>query len=355
MSQPDRFLDRILDEPSYGWERDGVLVVPSHDEIWAEFFSRLNLFATRKAWLPVFSWVMTLSLAIPLTLFFAFHFSWPLVVAGFFYSMVVLGSHGTFWLHRYGTHRAFKFRNPFVRAICRNLVIRIIPEEIYIISHHVHHQFPEKPGDPYNVHGGWLYCFLADVNHQTIHKDLSEQDYGQLCKLMSHTGVRLNSYAQYRNWGSLAHPFWSIAHYATNWAAWYGIFYLAGGHALALALFGSAGVWGIGVRTYNYEGHGKGKDLRQDGIDFNRRDLSVNQLWPGYVAGEWHNNHHLYPCGARSGFLRYQLDLPWLFISVLSRLKLVTSYRDYKAEFMRDHYLPWHQAKAAAALQLRDA
>lgn len=334
-------LSRVLEPPSYGFERNGQLVVPSKGEIFREFLSRLNIFRTRKNWLPLFNWVTTLSLAVPLAIFFTKYFSFPLLIAGFFYSMVALGSHGTFWLHRYSTHRAFKFRNQFIAQLCRNLVVKVIPEETYVISHYVHHQFPEKPGDPYNVHGGWLYCFLADVNHQLINRNLSEKDYAQLCKLMNHTGVRLNSYAQYRKWGSLCHPGWTILHWTLSWGFWYGAFYLLGGHALATALLGSAGVWGVGVRTYNYDGHAGGKDKRQEGIDFNRKDLSVNQIWPGYVAGEWHNNHHLYQNGARSGFLRYQLDLPWLLIRGLSALGAVTSYRDYKADFMRDHYLPY--------------
>ena len=149
----------------------------------------------------------TLSLSVPLFFFLTHHFNIWLMLAGFLYGMVAMGSHGTFWLHRYCTHRAFRFRSPLVMMICRNLVIRIIPEEIYVVSHLVHHQFSEQPGDPYNVHAGWLYCFLADANHQTIRKDLTEKEYEQLCRVMNITGVRVNSYAQYQRWGSLCHPF----------------------------------------------------------------------------------------------------------------------------------------------------
>ena len=261
-AKPSSILGRALDIPRYGYEREGVLYVPSHSEIWREFARRLNFFTSRKNWLAVFSWSVALGFSIPLVIFLTHFFSWPLLAAGFIYSMVLLGSHGTFWLHRYSTHRAFQFRNPVVREICRNLVLRVLPEEVYVISHHVHHQFPEKPGDPYNVHGGWLYCFLADVNHQAINRDLCEKDYLQLCKLMNHTGVHLNTYAQYLKWGSLCHPMRTLAHFALNWSFWYGAFYLLGGHPLAIALFGASGVWAIGVRTYNIEGHGKGKDRR---------------------------------------------------------------------------------------------
>ena len=341
------FLERVLDPPSYGFQRNGQFYIPTRREIILEFFRRLNVFSSRKNWLPFFGWTTTLSFAIPLYLFLTQYFTLPLVVVGFVYSMVIMGSHGTFWLHRYSTHRAFKFKNPWIMMICRNLVIKVIPEEIYVISHYVHHHISEQAGDPYNVHGGWLYCFLADVNHQLIRRDFSEKDYNQLCKLMNHNGVHLNSYSQYQYWGSLCHPFYTVLHYVLNWAFWYTAFYLLGGHALAVTIFGWAGVWAIGVRTYNYEGHGGGKDRRREGVDFNRADLSINQNWPGYVAGEWHNNHHLYPNSARSGFLSYQLDLPWCLIWLLSKVGAVSSYRDNKADFLNNYYYKYLQAKVS--------
>jgi sn-1 stearoyl-lipid 9-desaturase len=347
-------MDRVLDPPSYGFLRDGKFYRPSEREILREFFSRLNIAVSRKNWLALFGWVTSLVFVIPLVLFFIYYFSWPLLLAGFIYSMVFLGSHGTVWLHRYSTHRAFRFSGPFARTLCRNLVLKIIPEEIYVVSHHVHHRQSEQPGDPYNVHGGWLYCFLADVNHQGVNKSFSSEDYAQLCRLVAHTGVRVNSYEQYLKWGSLCHPAWSIAHYAANWAFWYGAFFLLGGHALALALFGMSGVWAIGVRTYNYDGHGRGRDRRREGTDFHTRDWSINQMWPGYVAGEWHNNHHLYPSSARSGFLPHQLDLAWLFIRFYSWVGGIAHYYDSKRDFMESHYLPYLRSQQAPNAYVAD-
>lgn len=106
---------------------------------------------------------------------------------------------------------------------------------------------------------------------------------------------------------------------------------------LACAVFGSAGIWAVGVRTFNYEGHGKGEDKRREGIDHNREDMSINQLWPGYVAGEWHNNHHLFPKSARSGFKPHQLDLAWCYIKLLSMIGAVSSYRDSKKQFLLEY------------------
>ncbi len=77
-----------------------------------------------------------------------------------------------FWYHRYGTHRAFVFRNSFWRIVTQNLVVKLIPEEIYIVSHHVYHSKSDQPGDLYNASAGFLYCFLVETNHQPISKYL---------------------------------------------------------------------------------------------------------------------------------------------------------------------------------------
>lgn len=342
------FLKQILEPPQYAFDKDGVLYRPTHKELWQTFFTRLNPSRSRGHWLSLFSWIVVAILVVPFILFFTSFFSWPLFACAFVYSMVLMGSHGTLYLHRYGTHRAYRFKSKWALFVVRNLVIKIIPEEIYVISHHVHHKYSEQPGDPYNVHGGWLYCFLADANHQVINQEMDESTYNKVKALLSHMGVKTNSYQQYLKWGSICHPLRTIAHYFLNWAFWFGFFYLVGGLPLAVAIFAGAGTWAVGIRTFNYEGHGKGKDKRQDGIDFNRTDLSINQVWPGYVAGEWHNNHHLYPSGARSGFLPYQVDLPWYFISGMKKLGLVKNIIDPKEDFLKKHYHPYQENKTVS-------
>ena len=339
------FLDHVLQIPSYGWkDEEGELVKPTTNKIFKEFFSRLNVFKSRKNWLPFFSWLKVACLAVFFVLFIVDYLSWWTILAAFIYGMILMGTHGTIWHHRYCTHGAYKFRNSFWRFITQNLTINVIPEEIYVISHHVHHSKSDQPGDPYNAQAGFLYCFLADVNHQPIAKDLSEGDYNRVKLLMKHTGVAANTYAQYQQWGSYVNPYRAILSWILNWSFWYGVFYLLGGNALACSLFGAAGFWAIGVRTFNYDGHAKGKDKQREGIDYNQNDKSINQLWPGLVAGEWHNNHHLYPKSARSGFKPYQIDLAWYYIKLMNLLGAVSNYRDNKKQFYERYYLPHKRA-----------
>ncbi|HEY0299184.1 MAG TPA: fatty acid desaturase, partial [Arachidicoccus sp.] len=259
-------------------------------------------------------------------------------------------------------HGAYTFKNNFWRFITQQLVIKTVFEEIYAVSHHVHHAKSDEPGDPYNANAGFLYCFLADANHQPINRNLSEEDYARVVNLMKHTGVKPNTYAQYKKWGTIDSPGRVLLSWALNWGFWFAVLYLIGqylmggqGIGLASAIFGSAFVWTAGVRTFNYEGHGKGKDKRVDGVDFNRKDMSINQIWPGYVAGEWHNNHHLYPASARSGFLGYQLDLAYVYVRVLHFLGGVDSYRDSKKQFIEQYHRPYQaQKKAIVESQLQE-
>jgi len=337
------FIDELLQTPSYGWQDEsGALIVPTTKQLWSEAFSRINIFKTRRNWITLINWLM-MACMLPLFCLFLFkYFSWLLVGAIVVYSMMIMGTHGTIWFHRYCTHKSYSFSHPVWRFITQNLVIKTFPEEIYVISHHVHHVKSDLPGDPYNPQGGFLYCMLSYINHQSINKNLSEEHYNKAVHFMKHTGVQINSYQQYRKWGSVATPAYTIGIWLLNWAFWYGAFFLIGGHGLACAMFTAAMLWFALVPAFNYTGHGKGEVKHKDGIDFDRSNLSINQSRPGLLAGEWHNNHHLYPGSARAGFLPSQIDLAWIYIYVLHKLGMVNSYKCSRKEFLKKYVIKGH-------------
>ena len=333
------FIDNVLQTPSYGWKNEkGELVKPTTKELFNEFFSRINIFKSKKNWISFIGWFMIICM-LPFFYFFIFeYFSWLLLGVFLVYTMIIMGTHGTIWFHRYCTHKSYTFRYKIWRFITQNLVIKTVPEEVYVVSHHVHHSKSDEPGDPYNARAGFLYCMLADVNHQGVNKNLDEKDYERASHFLRHTGVRINSYKKYKIWGSIASPSYTIALWLGNWAFWYTVLYFIGGHALACTIFTAAMFWFALVRIFNYTGHGKGEEKHVEGLDFDRSNLSINQWRPGYFAGEWHNNHHLYPASARAGFLRWQLDLPWIYIYILYKLGAVSSFHDSKKDFLRKHY-----------------
>jgi fatty-acid desaturase len=330
------FIDKVLHTPSYGWnDENGELIVPTTKRLYTEAFSRINVFKDKRNWISLISWLMAVCM-FPFFLLFLFkYFSLPLLGAFILYSMIIMSTQATIWFHRYSTHKSFEFRHPVWRFITQNLVLRTFPEEIYVVSHHVHHSKSDKPGDPYNPKGGIMYCMLSDVNHQSLNKNLTEEEYNKAACFIKHTGIWMNSYKQYKQWGSIASPLYTIGLWILNWSFWYTMFYLIGGNALACTLFGAAMFWFIFVRAFNYTGHGKGEVKHVDGIDFDRRNLSINQSRPGLFAGEWHNNHHLYPSSARAGFLPQQIDLAWIYIYIMHKLGAVSSYRDSKKDFIK--------------------
>ncbi len=341
------FIDNILQTPSYGWQDEkGELIKPTTKQLWSEAFSRINIFKDKRNWISLTSWAMATAMVPFLVAFAGFYFSWKVLIVAVVYTFVLISTHGTIWFHRYCTHKAYKFSHPIFRIITQNLAIKTFPEEIYVISHHVHHVKSDLPGDPYNPKGGLMYCMLSDVNHQSINKNLSEADYKRVAFFMQHTGVWINSYKQYQKWGSVASPVYTIGLWFLNWAFWFGALYLIGGPSLATGLFSAALVWFVGVRAFNYTGHGGGEDKHVEGLDFDRSNLSVNQARPGLFAGEWHNNHHLYPGSARAGFLPGQLDLPWIYIFSLYKIGAIASYHDSKKDFIRKYIASRKEADA---------
>jgi fatty-acid desaturase len=332
------FIDTVLETPSYGWkDKNGKLVIPTIKQLYTEAFSRINVFKTKKNWISLISWLMAICLMPFFIVFLVKYFSFKLLGLFILYSMVIMSVHATIWFHRFCTHKSYKFSHPAWRFITQNLVLRTFPEEIYVVSHHVHHVKSDQPGDPYNPQAGIMYCMLSDVNHQSISKQLSEADYDKASHFLSHTGIFINSYRQYQKWGSIVKPYYTIGLWILNWAFWFAVFYFIGGPGLACALFSGAMFWFVLVRAFNYTGHGKGEDKHVDGIDFDRSNLSINQTRPGLFSGEWHNNHHLYPGSARAGFLPYQLDLAWVYIWCLHRLGAVSSYHDSKKDFLKKY------------------
>ncbi len=58
--------------------------------------------------------------------------------------------------------------------------------------------------------------------------------------------------------------------------------------------------------------------------NFANNDDSVNVWWVAILSmGEgWHNNHHVYPGSAKTGMAPWEIDVSWLIISLMKKLKM---------------------------------
>ena len=75
------FIDEVLQAPSYGWKDEkGELTKPTRKQLFREFFSRSNIFKSKKNWISLIGWFMIVCM-IPFAYFFLVHYiSWTLLI-----------------------------------------------------------------------------------------------------------------------------------------------------------------------------------------------------------------------------------------------------------------------------------
>ncbi len=211
----------------------------------------------------------------------------------------------TAFYHRYFSHRAFKTSRivQFIFASVGAAAAQRGP--LWWSAHHrYHHLHSDQSPDKHSphVHGFfWSHCgwFLADQSFPTDKKMIKDWlKYPEL--------VLINRY-------DLLVPFL----YAT-------VLFLCGGWQYL--------IWGYFVSTVlvyhvtfavNSLAHLYGKRT------FDTSDRSRNNWWLALMTfGEgWHNNHHYWPSSARQGFTKYQLDISYLILKLLSKFRLVWDLR----------------------------
>ena len=206
--------------------------------------------------------------------------------------------------HRLLTHRGYKTYKwmEYFLTLCATLALEGGPL-FWVATHRVHHQKSDRDGDPHTPReGGWWAHMGWIMFGQGLHQD-SEVFARYVPDL-------------YRD---PFHVWISKWHWVTNVVV-----------GLLLLAFGGIPyvLWGIFFRTtwglhstwlVNSATHIWGSRR------FNTRDDSTNNWWVALLAfGEgWHNNHHAHPTSARHGLAWYELDVNWIFISLLRMLGLV--------------------------------
>ena len=226
----------------------------------------------------------------------------------------------TIGFHRYFTHKGFEARAS-VKALLAILGCMTMqgPVTQWVTDHRKHHALSDKPGDPHSphvghgegawgalrgfahAHVGWMFSNLGMEQGREYGRDLYEDRLIRTIDRMYLLWVVL----------TLGIPF--------------GIAYAVGGTWQA----GLEGlVWGglIRIAAYQHATFSVNSICHMFGRqDYRSRDEARNNwLVALLVFGEgWHNNHHAFPVSARHGLSRRQIDVSWLVIRTLERLRLV--------------------------------
>lgn len=308
----------LLLEPTYGFVGPSP-IRPTTKEVLVEWIDAIGFWKDVSRLLPASYAAYHLATFGMFAYFVTAQFS-VVGVAGVVAIGVMIGTiYNTVWYHRYCSHRAYKFRSVwFARLFLWSNPI-CFREESYVIPHRVHHSKSDEPGDPYGPHLGWLGNYLATESQQKLNRDISQQDFERLAKSLEHIGFVKNSYAQFRRTGSVENVWHYGARFVFANAFWSVLSYFVAGWQGVMAWTSGVFLFTFVVRDFNFRGHAS-----LFGTD--KKGLPVNQFIYGLIAGEWHENHHACPRSARSGFLWWQVDLPYGIIRLLNLFGAVTHY-----------------------------
>lgn len=236
-----------------------------------------------------------------------FFFSWSaLLVAFLCYSVTALGI--TLGYHRLLTHQSYKAPRWLGR-----LIVFLGSQSAqagpcaWVAIHRAHHARSDQEDDPHDAsrgfwwsHLGWMLVItprrLDPDFTRRLARDVVEDPFYRFLDryflpLCIGTGV----------------VFFFLGGWP--WVFW-GMFARIAAVFHATWLVNSA-AHGMGYRSYR------------------TGDLSTNNWWVALLTfGEgWHNNHHAFPTSARHGLGKWELDISWLILRMLEKMKLISDLK----------------------------
>lgn len=331
----------FLIEPTFGYQGfDEHSKLPTFQEVINEWRDSVNFFRDRTRFL--------------IALNFCFHFATFLVFVFFVINYIslitvflvivsvifIITIYNTLWYHRYCSDGSYTFSSLRYAKLFLWTSPLFIRESIYAIPHWTHHHRTDKSGDPYGPHLGWLGCYLAIDSSMKFNTNITERQYDTMVQMIRHIGFKINSYSQFKKTGSVenvayyltkttfAQLFWSIPIYLIG-----DLCYLTAWHS---AIFVSTAL----IRDFNWRGHGGLRKEKKVGWEFDTNSRALNQRFYGYLASEWHDNHHRYPMSANTAFLPGQIDLSFQLVRAMHRVGMVDFYIDARTIFEKECLVP---------------
>ena len=213
----------------------------------------------------------------------------------------------TLFLHRSQAHRSVQF-HPVVTHFFRFwlwLTTGMVTKQ-WVAVHRKHHRFSDEPGDPHSPHvyGIKQVFFKGAVLYHAASKDKVMVDtygVGTPADWIEH-----NLYSAHSRLGIGILFLFNIIVFGWIGAIIWGI------QMLWIPFWAAGVVNGIG----HWWGYRNGET----------KDRSRNIVPWGIVIGgeELHNNHHLDPASARLSRRWFEFDIGWMYIRLLSALRLAT-------------------------------
>ncbi|MDX1514006.1 MAG: fatty acid desaturase [Gammaproteobacteria bacterium] len=230
-----------------------------------------------------------------------FWFTWQ-GLAAMLVLYVLTGIGITVGYHRLLAHRAFRTTTAVTRVFATLGVLAMQGGPLrWVADHRLHHFHSDTGRDPHDIgrgmffaHMGWLfYVYPSDYDRKRIRhlaRDLARDRY----------------------------LLWLEKHHFVPGCALGALLLACGGASLFL--------WGFCARLVllyhstwlvNSACHAWGYRRYEHATGTNNWLVALLAFGEG-----WHNNHHAWPASARQGLGRWEVDVSWMLISLLKKLKL---------------------------------
>ena len=163
---------------------------------------------------------------------------------------------------------------------------------------------------------------------------MSDRAFSHCRGLMKHVPTVWQSKTQFEANGSIEAPILYVLRFFFVNAFWIVLFSVVfGSPALLGAWYLSTFIIIAILRDFNSRGHSEDAD-KENKID--KSSLAVNHWFYGYLASEWHDNHHRYSASARCGFKPLELDVSFIITKLLKKLGIIRTYIDSSASFKKE-------------------
>jgi stearoyl-CoA desaturase (delta-9 desaturase) len=207
--------------------------------------------------------------------------------------------------HRYFSHRSYSMGRvaQFVFAVGGATAVQKGP--LWWASHHrAHHRYTDTDRDPHSPQRGFWWSHVGWImSDRFTATDMDE----------------VQDLAHYRELRWLDEHDW-----VAPWSLGVASFLIGGWSGLVVGFFGSTVLLWHATFAINSIAHVLGsRRFATSDSSRNNAALAVLTLGEG-----WHNNHHHYPRAARQGIRWWELDVTYLVLRGLQRVRVVHSLRE---------------------------
>ncbi|HWL52609.1 MAG TPA: acyl-CoA desaturase [Chthoniobacteraceae bacterium] len=259
---------------------------------------------------------------VAISLLFGGQYLRPVDFWGFFILYVITTYGLTMGYHRLFTHKSFKCIKPVRWALCVAGSMAAQGSAVFWVAHHrKHHMHSDEEDDPHSPHfaGGGVKGIVLGWWHSHVGWMFDNEpiNYFRLAPDLLRDPVVMGVTRRYFTWVVLGIVLPGVVS-ALVTQSWSGLLtgMLWGG--LVRIFFVHHTTWSINSVCHMF-----------GAAPYESEDESRNNLACALLTfGEgWHNNHHAFPTSARHGLHWYQLDMVYILIRIMEKLRLVSDVR----------------------------